>query len=180
MRNIIILGPQGSGKSTQAKFLSQRLGLPILEVGGMLRQKAQEDTQLGRKVKEAVQKGELVPGQTTFLLLKEELAGPQYSQGVVIDGAPRTLEQARLLGGLLNIEKVFYVYVPDEICVGRLLKRGRADDTPELIKTRLSLYHQNTQPALEYYKRKGILEEVDGTKTPDEVFSKILKKMGEA
>lgn len=146
----------------------------------MLRQKAQEESEIGKKVKEAVEKGELVPDQTTFLLLKEELAGPQYLQGVVIDGAPRTLEQARLLGGLLNIERVLYVHVPDDICVERLLKRGRADDTPELIKTRLSLYHQNTQPALEYYKGKGILEEVDGTKTPDEVFGEILEKVGGA
>lgn len=180
MRNIVVLGPQGSGKSTQAEFLSERLGLLILEVGGMLRQKAQEETEIGRKVKKAVERGELVDDQTTFLFLKEELAKPQYVQGVVLDGAPRTLKQARLLDGFLKIERVLYVYVPDEICVERLLKRGRADDTPELIKTRLGLYHQNTQPALEYYREKGILEEVDGTKTPDEVFGEILKKMGEA
>lgn len=180
MRNIIILGPQGSGKSTQAEFLSERLGLPVLEVGGMLRQKAQEETEIGKNVKEAVERGELVPDQITFLLLKDELAGPQYLRGVILDGAPRTLEQARLLDGFLKIERVLYVHVPDEICVERLLKRGRKDDTPELIKTRLGLYHQNTQPALEYYRGKGILKEVDGTKAPDEVFGEILKKMGEA
>lgn len=177
--NIIILGPQGSGKSTQANLLSERLGLPIVEVGGMLRQKAREETEIGKKVKEAVEKGKLVDDQTTFLLLKEELTKPEYARGVIIDGAPRTLEQARLIGGLLDIDRIIYVHVPDEVSVERLLKRGRADDTPELIKTRLGLYHRDTQPALEYYREKGILEEVDGTKTPNEVFDEILKKMGQ-
>lgn len=178
MRNIIILGPQGSGKSTQAEFLSQRLGLSIVEVGGMLRAKAQEDTEVGKKVKEAVEKGELVDDQTTFLLLKEELAKPQYLQGVVIDGAPRTLEQARLLDSLLSVDKVFYIALSEEVSIERLLKRGRQDDTPELIGKRLAIYHKDTQPALEYYKGKGILEEIDGTKKPDEVSSEILEKMG--
>lgn len=174
--NIIILGPQGSGKSTQAGLLSQKLDLPMLDVGSLLRLKAREQTETGRKIKTLVERGELVDDSVTTALLQEELSDKKYKAGVVMDGAPRTVNQARLLESIVKPDKVFYLAVPEEINVERLLKRGRQDDTPELIKTRLRLYHENTQPALDYYREKGILEEVDGTKSADGVFQEILRR----
>ncbi|MBI2007158.1 MAG: nucleoside monophosphate kinase [Candidatus Blackburnbacteria bacterium] len=175
--NIIILGPQGSGKSTQAQLLSQELNLPLLDVGSLLRLKAQEETEAGRKIKGLVERGELVDDLTTTALLREELSGKKYEEGFVMDGAPRTVNQARLLEGIVKPDKVFYLAVPDEVNTERLIKRGRQDDTPKIIETRLKLYHENTQPALDYYKEKVILEKVDGTKTQDEVFQEILRRI---
>lgn len=172
--NIIILGPQGSGKSTQAGLLSQKLKSPMLDVGSLLRLKAQEQTEAGRKIKTLVERGELVDDSVTAALLQEEFSDKKYKAGFVMDGAPRTVNQARLLENIVKPDKVFYLAVPEEINIKRLLKRGRQDDTPELIKKRLSLYHENTQPALSYYREKGILTEIDGTKISTEVFKDIL------
>lgn len=172
--NIVILGPQGSGKSTQAGLLSQKLNLPILDVGSLLRLKAQEETETGRKIKTLVEHGELVDDSLTVALLQEKFSDKKYEAGFVMDGAPRTLNQARLLESIVKLDKVFYLAVPEEINIERLLKRERQDDTPELIKKRLALYHENTQPALSYYREKGILAEIDGTKTYAEVLKDIL------
>lgn len=172
--NIIILGPQGSGKSTQAGLLSQKLNLPMLDVGSLLRLKAQEQTEAGRKIKTLVERGELVDDSLTAALLEEELSDKKYEAGFVMDGAPRTVNQARLLESIVKLDKVFYLAVPEEINIKRLLKRGRQDDTPELIKRRLALYHENTQPALSYYREKRVLSEIDGTKISTEVFKDIL------
>lgn len=172
--NIVILGPQGSGKSTQAEFLARELDLPLFDMGAFLRAKSEEQSELGKKIKEAVERGELVDDSTSLSLLSEDLKDPKYQKGVVLDGVPRTLNQAKLLERILKIDKVFYLIVPDEINIERLLKRGREDDTPEIIKRRLSLYHENTQPALSYYREKGILAEINGTKTSGGVFKDIL------
>lgn len=172
--NIIILGPQGSGKSTQAGFLAEELNLPLFDMGEFLRAKSEEQSELGKKIKGAVERGELVDDATSLSLLSAEIKDPKYRKGVVLDGVPRTLNQAKLLERILKIDKVLYLTVPDEINIKRLLKRGREDDTPEIIKRRLSLYHKNTQPALSYYREKRVLSEIDGTKTSDEVFKDIL------
>lgn len=172
--NIVILGPQGSGKSTQAGLLSQKLKSPMLDVGSLLRLKAQEQTETGRKIKTLVERGELVDDSLTVALLQEEFSDKKYEAGFVMDGAPRTVNQARLLENIVKLDKVFYLAVPEEINIKRLLKRRRQDDTPELIKKRLALYHENTQLALSYYREKGILASIDGTKTSDEVFKDIL------
>lgn len=175
--NIIILGPQGSGKSTQGQMLSKELGLPLLDVGAFLREKFREETEIGRKIKETVEKGELLDDLSLTELIAQELSSPKYRTGFVMDGAPRTLRQAELLEDITRIDKVFYLSVPDDINIKRLLERGRKDDTPELIKKRLALYYENTRPALDYYEGKGVLEEVDGTKTPEEVFKEVLSRV---
>lgn len=177
--NIVILGPQGSGKSTQARLIAQKLNLPLLDVGDFLRLKAQEPTDLGRKVKESVERGMLLDDATLIGLASEELKNPKYREGAVIDGAPRTLNQAKLMDSIVGINKVFYLSVPDEVNIERLLKRGRKDDTPKLIKKRLTLYHENTQPALSYYREKGLLYQVDGTGSSEDVFRNILRELRE-
>lgn len=175
--NIIILGPQGSGKSTQGQMLSKELGLPLLDVGAFLREKSQEETEVGRRVKETIDKGELLDDLSLTELIAQELSSPKYKTGFVMDGAPRTLRQAELLEDIARIDKVFYLSVPDDINIKRLLGRGRKDDTPELIKKRLALYYENTRPALDYYEGKGVLEEVDGAKVAEEVFEEVLSKV---
>lgn len=175
--NLIVLGPQGSGKSTQGQLLAQSLKLPLLDVGSFLREKAREKSDIGRKIKEAVEKGSLVDDFVLTSLLQKELAGTKYRDGVVLDGVPRTLTQAKLFDKIIEIDKVFYLRVPDEVNVERLFRRGREDDTPELIRHRLKLYHENTEPALDYFRQRGILKEIDGTGGIEEVFEKIKESL---
>lgn len=175
--NIIVLGPQGSGKSTHAEKLAQKLDLPLLDMGSFLRAKAELDSIAAEKIREIIEKGQLLDDETLISLLKEELADKKYSNGVVMDGAPRTLAQARLLENIVKIDKVFYLTLPDSISVKRLLDRGRQDDTPELIKKRLELYHESTHPALDYFKNKGILEEIDASASIEQVYADIEEKL---
>lgn len=169
--NIIFLGPQGSGKSTQAKLLAEYLGVPLFDTGGFYRKKREENSPLGRKIKKIIDAGNLVPDEITIKLVNEEFKKPKYKNGVVIDGVPRTLRQAEELS--IRPHKVFYLKVSDEEGVKRLLKRGRHDDTPEAIQRRLELYHAVTEPILGYYREKGLLEEIDGERSIEEIAQDI-------
>lgn len=156
---ILLIGSQGSGKSTQASILATQLNLSKIAVGDIYRQLAKEDTDLGRGIKEILDKGQLVDDATTARIVEERLNREDCKNGFVLDGYPRTLEQARLFDP--GFDKVFYLKLKQAIAIERLLKRGRADDTKELIEKRLELYYQQTQPLLDYYKDEGILVEID-------------------
>lgn len=158
---ILLIGPQGSGKSTQGKFLANYLKIPFISTGDIFRQISQEDTDEGRRIKQILDLGQLVDDQTTIGLIKKRLQDPGCRSGFVLDGYPRTLEQAEEVSDL-QFDKVFYFKIPQEVVLERLLKRGRADDTEEAIKKRLELYFTQTQPLLDYYKNLGILVEIDG------------------
>ena len=173
--NIIIMGPPGSGKSTQAKLLAEFLSVPCLEAGDLLYYLSQENSERGRKIKEAMEAGSLVEGELTVDIISEQLKSPSYKNGVVIDGFPRSLSQARDFK--FPMDKMIYVDVSDEENMKRLLKRKRKDDTPKLIKKRLEIYHHQTEPVLEFYRQKGILFEVPGERPIEEIHQDILEQL---
>lgn len=172
---VVILGPQGSGKSTQGKLLAQHLGLPLFDMGDVLRRRAKLSDPIARKIQETIERGELLDDESAMAVFREEIHKPEYKNGVVLDGAPRTFFQARLIDNEIHLDKVFYLKVPDDENTQRLLRRGRADDTPQLIAKRLELYHEQTEPVLGFYRQKGILEEIDGTKGVNSIFEDISK-----
>lgn len=168
--NILVMGPQGSGKSTQAELLAQKLGLPHIETGNVYREIAKEDSPLGHKIKDILEKGGLVDDETTFEVVDKNLA--KITGGFVLDGFPRTLTQAKK--ELFPVDRVIYINLSDEEAIKRLLARGREDDKLETIKARLKLFHERTQPILEYYRNQGKLLEIDGSKSVSEVANQIV------
>src|SRR5436309_2805511 len=128
---LIFLGPQGSGKSTQAKFVSQKTNLPQIEMGQILRDKANAGSDEGRAISDALQKGNLVDDKITTRVFKDRLAMEDCKNGYILDGYPRNEPQMSTLDS--DIDKVFYVNISDDEAISRLVKRGRSDDTPELL-----------------------------------------------
>jgi len=173
--NIIILGPQGSGKSTQAELLAKAFQIPHLQTGKLFRKIAQEKTELGQRVKSRLDKGRLVSDKDTMKIVRPELGKEKYNKGVVLDGVPRNSSQAKALK--LIIDRVIYLEVSDKECIKRLMLRRRSDDTAELIKERLRIYHLKTEPMLDLYQKKGVLERVDGERPVEEIHKDIIKKL---
>ena len=169
----LILGPPGSGKSTQAELLAQKLGLPHISTGDIFREIAKQDTSLGKEVKHALDEGELVSDKATMQIIPQFLKAPKLRRGVVLDGFPRNLYQAQHFDGSVN--KAIYLYVPDSEVRKRLLLRNRADDTEEIITESLSVYHQQTEPVLDYYQKQGVLLRIDGTPSIEEIHTKIVE-----
>lgn len=176
MSKILLIGPQGSGKSTQGKLLAEYLQIPYISTGDIFRQIATKDSEEGKEIKQIIESGNLVDDQTTAGLLKNRIEQEDCSQGFIIDGYPRNLEQVSLVP-TLNFDKVLYINVLEQEVVARLLKRGRIDDTEEGIKRRLNLYREQTQPLLDYYKSKGILVEVNGKGDIQTVQDEIKKSI---
>lgn len=172
---ILLIGPQGSGKSTQAQLLGENLGLPIISVGDIFRQIAVSDTDEARRIKQILDSGQLVDDQTTAELIKKRVNEEDMKDGFIMDGYPRTMEQASIFDP--SFDKVIYLEIPREEVVERLMKRGRADDTALLINQRLDLYYQQTQPLLDYYKQKGLLMTLDGKGSIEEIQDKIKSSL---
>ena len=179
---ILLLGPQGSGKGTQAKRISAEYGIPHIATGDMLREAMEAATPLGLKIKPIYDAGELVPDEIMIELIRERLQEPDAAEGFVLDGFPRTTPQADALDAMLReigreLTVVFALQVSDEICIERLLKRAREerrpDDTPEAIRTRLELYHRETEPLIDHYRTVGVLVPIHADGTPNEVFAEI-------
>ena len=180
--NILLLGPQGSGKGTQAKRISAEYAIPHIATGDMLRGAIQAGTPLGRQVAPILERGQLVPDDLMIDLIRERLEEPDTAPGFILDGFPRTTPQADALDAMLReigreLTIVFALQVSDEICIERLLKRareeGRPDDTPEAIRTRLELYHRETEPLIEHYRAQGYLVTIHADGTPNQVFAEI-------
>ncbi|HUF01245.1 MAG TPA: adenylate kinase [Gaiellaceae bacterium] len=172
---ILILGPQGSGKGTQAKRISAARGIPHVATGEILRAAVTQGTELGRRVQPILERGDLVPDDLMIELIRERLAG---EVGFVLDGFPRTVPQAEALDAMLAqigkpLSAVLLLDVGDDVAVHRLAGRAaeerRTDDSPEAIANRLRLYHELTEPVVERYRAEGILVSVDGEGTMDEV-----------
>ncbi len=179
--NLLVLGPQGAGKGTQAKRISEEYGIPHVSTGDMFRA-LDTSTELGRKVKAIMDAGELVPDEVTISMIEERLSQPDADAGFVLDGFPRNLAQAealdRMLGGIgRGLDAILFFDVPDAVGTERALRRaeleGRSDDTPEVIAKRLAVYHQQTEPIVEHYRATGKLVPLHADRTVDEVWTEI-------
>jgi adenylate kinase len=177
---IILLGVQGSGKSTQGNLLSSHFQVPYLSTGHIFRSLAEEDSPLGHEIKELMTKGYLIPDDKTLEIVTDYLSRPEYQNGFILDGYPRNLSQAESFPA--QIDKVVYVDVSDEEARRRIEGRNtdkakRPDDTPEAITRRIGIFHEFTKPLLEYYKNKGILIEVNGEQAVEDIQKEILKRL---
>jgi adenylate kinase len=181
---MLILGPQGSGKGTQAKKIAQMYGYAHISTGDELRRLRELDTPLGHQLRDVMDRGELVNDELMVQMIRERLDRGDTLPGFILDGFPRTMAQAQALDVLLReldrpLDVVFELQVPDRTeLVDRMLKRaeleGRADDTPEAIHNRLATYDRETAPLVEYYRTtRGNLVGIHGDRTVDEVFREI-------
>jgi adenylate kinase len=186
--NILVLGPQGSGKGTQAQRVKATYGIPHIATGDMIREMKELPTELGRELKEVYDRGDLVSDELMIRLIRDRLSRGDTVAGFVLDGFPRTMPQAEALGGLLHalgrdLDVVFDLQVADRaVLMQRMLKRaaeeGRSDDTPEGIQRRLELYDRETAPLIEYYRtHQANVVGVHADRTVDEVFLEIQQAL---
>lgn len=211
---IVMLGAPGAGKGTQAKMIASKYQIPHISTGDIFRANIKNGTELGKKAKQYMDQGALVPDELTCDLVMDRIQQDDCKNGFVLDGFPRTIPQAEALDAALGKinEKMDYaidVDVPDENIVNRMSGRRaclncgatyhlisippkvegicdrcgseivlREDDKPETVQKRLKVYHEQTQPLIEYYSGKGVLKEVDGTQPMDDVFAAIVKILG--
>ena len=179
---ILILGPQGSGKGTQAKRVASEYGYAHIATGDILREAVADGTELGLRVQPILEAGHLVDDELMIELIRARLDEPDAAEGFVLDGFPRTLAQAEALDAMLAeigrpLVVVFEFLIADEVCIQRLLSRaeleGRTDDTPEAIAKRLALYHELTEPVVEHYRATGRLVGIHADRPEDEVFVEL-------
>ncbi len=180
-KGLIFLGPPGSGKGTQAQILAANLQIPHISTGEILRKAIAEGTPLGKQAKGYVDQGDLVPDELLLDLIKERLNQADAQNGWILDGFPRTVNQAIFLDRLLAeigdfSDCVVNLEVPEAVLIQRLLSRGRQDDTEETIRHRLEVYHSQTAPVINYYQGRGQINAVDGNRPPAEI-SDSLKAM---
>jgi adenylate kinase len=180
--NLLVLGPQGSGKGTQATRIAAEHGIPHVSTGEMFRAAIAEGSELGRRVGPILASGELVPDELTVALIRERLAAPDAGDGFVLDGFPRNLAQAEALDAMLGeigrtLDAVLFFGLSDEIATerirGRALDEDREDDTPETIARRLAIYHEQTEPVVERYRATGKLVPLHAERTIGEVAAEI-------
>ncbi|MFP4656390.1 MAG: adenylate kinase [Candidatus Woesearchaeota archaeon] len=175
---MIIVGPPGGGKGTQAKRISENLKIPHISTGDIFRENMDQETDLGKKAKEYIDDGKLVPDDVTIAMVKDRLSKDDCSNGFLLDGFPRTLHQAEELDKFSDIDKVIQIDVPDEMCIERIAGRakegqGRSDDNEETARQRLDVYHDQTEPIISHYSEKEIVDKIDGTGSVDDVWEKI-------
>jgi adenylate kinase len=186
--NLLVLGPQGAGKGTQAARISAEYGIPHIATGDMFRAAIKAQTPLGREIEPIYNAGSLIPDDTTIALIRERLSEPDAERGFVLDGFPRNLTQAEALDEMLaaigrGLDAILFFDVPDEVGLERALKRaeieGRSDDTPDVIAKRLAIYHQQTEPIVEHYRATGKLVPLHAARTIDEVWTEITSALGQ-
>jgi adenylate kinase len=204
MMNILILGPQGSGKGTQAKLISDKFKIPHISTGDMFRENISKKTELGKKAEAFIKSGQLVPDELTIALVKDRLSRIDAKSGYILDGFPRNDSQAEALDKITKVQTVLNITLHDDIAVKRIssrrtcekcgaiysaitddIKKGcvkcggkliiRADDTPKAVMDRLKIYHEKTKPLIDYYTKKKILLEIDGDRPVEVVFAEIEK-----
>jgi len=202
---IVLLGPPGAGKGTQAVRVCERLGIPQISTGVILRRAMQEGTETGAKAKAFVDAGQLVPDELVIAIVAERLQEPDCANGYILDGFPRTVAQAEALEKFASLDAVVNIAVADEELVARLSGRRvcpscggtyhialddtasckacgaalvqRDDDKPETVLNRLSVYHAQTKPLIDFYGARGLLKTIDGAQTPDACFADIIRAL---
>jgi adenylate kinase len=184
--NVLLLGPQGAGKGTQAKRISAEYGIPHIASGEILRAEMDAGTELGERVKDVYARGDLVSDDLMIELIRNRLEQTDTEAGFVLDGFPRTTVQAEVLDSMFNdigrnFSVAFALQIPDEVAFERLRRRaeveGRADDTDEAIQRRLDNYHRETEPLIEYYRTRGNLVPIHGNRSENEVFGEISRAL---
>jgi adenylate kinase len=188
--DLVLLGPPGSGKGTQAARLTSRYGTPQIATGDILRAAVEAGTPLGRQVKAYLDRGELVPDSLVVDIIRHRLAEPDSQHGFILDGFPRTVPQAEALDALLAelqrpLDAVIYLQVDRQSLLDRLGHRAeidqRSDDRPEVIAHRIDVFLDQTAPLIDYYRRQSKLRLIDGTRPPDEVsaaIDEVLRSLG--
>jgi len=204
---IIMMGPQGSGKGTQAKKLADRYGIPHISMGEIFRSAVKSGSEVGLKIKQIIDAGNIVPDDLTLGFIKKRLEDVDCAEGFILDGFPRTLHQAEALDEITDITHVVVLHISDKESIKRLGARRqcpkcgkitsvnvegetcrdckvkfviRDDDKPASIKKRLDIYHDETQPLIEYYRPRNIVHIVNGEKSVEDVFKEILAVLGDA
>ncbi|RMF74901.1 MAG: adenylate kinase [Acidobacteria bacterium] len=187
---LVLLGPPGAGKGTQAARISAAWGIPHISTGEMLREAVAAGTELGRRVGEVMARGHLVPDELVGRVVVERLSRPDARSGFLLDGFPRTVAQTELLDRILadlgvRLDAVLLLEIPEEVAVERMQTRRRQsetvrdDDTVETFRERLRVYAEKTAPLIEVYEKRGLLRRIDGSGTIDEVFAKIRQALEE-
>lgn len=184
---LVLLGPPGAGKGTQAEFLCKQFGLAHISTGEILRESVAAGTELGNKAKSFMDAGELVPDELVIELIGERLDQPDCTDGFLLDGFPRTVEQARALKGLLgemkiDLSHVLELKVASEELLARIARRGdqgsgRSDDNPEVAANRLEVYRKQTAPVTNFYNDFGLVTEIDGLGSIAEVGKRLADKL---
>jgi adenylate kinase len=184
--DILLLGPQGAGKGTQGRLIAAEHGIPHVATGDMLRAAMATGTELGRQVKPIYDAGQLVPDDLMIALIRERLGADDARESFVLDGFPRTMRQAEALEEMLReigrgLDVVFEFQLADQVGRERMLRRaaeeGRTDDTPEAIDERLRLYHEETEPLIEYFRTRGNLVGIHADRTVQEVFRELQQTL---
>jgi adenylate kinase len=179
---LIILGPPGAGKGTQASRIAEHFGIPAISTGDIFRANIKNETELGLQVKEILASGGYVSDEITNAIVEDRLGQDDCARGFLLDGYPRTLAQVEALDAVLGasgggLDHVLELTVDDDVVVGRLLKRaeieGRSDDSEEVIRERMAIYHRETRPLSDTYRSRGLLVEVDGDGAVDDVTERI-------
>ena len=177
--NIILFGPPGCGKGTQASFISGLLSIPHLSTGDMLRRAVSSKSDVGLRAKEIMEKGGLVSDEVVLSIVKERVSNNDCKKGFILDGFPRTINQAKGLDSLLEegqrLDFVLRIIVDETDIIKRLIARGRDDDKPEIIKNRFKSYNSETHPLIRFYEEREILFNVDGMQEIEKVFEDIKK-----
>ena len=179
-KHLLFLGPPGAGKGTQATLISESNSYLHLSTGELLRKEVEKNSSLGIQVKEIINSGKLVDDELVLAIVKQNLV--LSKQGWILDGYPRNISQADSLAKVLDqlnqpLEKVFYLNLNEDILVKRLINRGREDDNEKIIRTRLDIYKETTQPLIAYYKNLSILEYIDGDRDLKIISDDIKQKM---
>ena len=180
MTRLVLVGPPGAGKGTQATALSEKLGIPHISTGDLFRAHIGDETELGKRVKQYLDDGELVPDEITNKMVEERLAEPDTKDGFLLDGFPRNVGQADVLSKVLaeadkKLDAVVQLQADEEVVVSRLLARGRTDDNEDVIRNRQRVYRAETAPLLDYYR--DILVTVDGVGDVEEITNRVLSAL---
>lgn len=185
---LLFMGPPGAGKGTQAKIICDDYNIPQISTGEILRAAVKNGTELGRQAQEFMNAGKLVPDEVVIGIVRERIKEPDASKGYILDGFPRTIEQARALDSMLEemgqqLDVALNLDVPDEELIKRLLDRaqkdGRKDDTEPVIKNRLKVYNDQTHPLIEYYSKNGLLRSINGLGSMEEITARIRSTLKE-
>ena len=207
MMNLIMIGPPGAGKGTQADILGRRYGIKKISTGDALRDVIRSGSELGEQVKDLMDQGKFVPDEIVTEIIRDRVSSPDCANGFILDGFPRNLAQAEALVDMgIKVNKALLIDVPDEVLVDRVQGRvmcdkcgssyhlknnppagegvcaqcgghleARSDDRPETVRARLKVYHELTDPVVDFYRNRGVLSEIDGTTSIENATAEILK-----